>query len=981
MDPLSIISKNLPLAPRGQAYSEQLQAIGGAPAYSWSVVSGALPTGVSLSSSGLLTAVPGAIPESAMGVHSFDVQVTDSVPNSAIVSVSMEVVPYGFDRVIEFLLDTRLKDLVGNLLLDGVTREKMEKHFFRPPLGSPEDTLVHLDRDILSEDWPTPGTDKTLREVLNILATSVGEAVKTVNTVQPNLSTQDFDLDAGPGITITPITNGLQISGDDLQKIEKLTASGSLGSSGGTLELLTPTQPDLFMALIETETDVWYPVSDIPAFAGKKMGQSVAVNSGGVLAFAVGEVASNPKVHVLWEDGANIKLSRFDGVSLVHEETWSAALASPISGEPLVMVSDLGKVIVAWCDVATALYYGVFNQSNYADTATPAYLNPPIVQPLAPAAPSPLITRLVGAVSPAGPLAGLCYIAFDIGGTPSVSEFDTATPGATSGFTGTTRTGPVGGAWIDVIVDSTIPALFLIGNDGVGGPADNLLLFTAALGPFVGGVLASSVLDGPVADGAFFKDGMILIDDSPSGSPVRAVTIPYIYDAGSALPGFADLKVAWQDAVETWPPVPSPVLKVVDRVQDTQEANSVFVREWDFAGDPKCDGYLVDYELSSTVDVIMRRLHFSPNVGVLEGETVLATLKSKPTWISAGHTSEATPNAWRPRIFTSNDIFSSVSETFNEKTLNLRYDVANGKLILANDSAFTWNATIVAAVLSGGSDFPPNLLIPCYQLAQALKDYFDDAGFYPSPSTSGGVMWSESQLASANTSGYTFSTYYSVVPGTYDMHSGSVAQAFFYSDEAAGLASDQTLVFRYNYLPAEILAAEAVIAADITANLPLTHPSAGGAANPNFYTLAELDVKLGSSYATTYSGPPFDYYRYFCFLDNTGANFHQGWFSQNYVDTHLAYGPHATTNPTLPVAEHFVMAADETSGVPTTFNLAHPVAQAHLFINGLRYWRDIDWEYGATMGQIKYLNRLGSPSDPGYTLHQYDRVSIDKYLL
>jgi len=39
------------------------------------------------------------------------------------------------------------------------------------------------------------------------------------------------------------------------------------------------------------------------------------------------------------------------------------------------------------------------------------------------------------------------------------------------------------------------------------------------------------------------------------------------------------------------------------------------------------------------------------------------------------------------------------------------------------------------------------------------------------------------------------------------------------------LASDQTLVFRYIYVPAEILAAEAVIAADITDLMDTTQRS------------------------------------------------------------------------------------------------------------------------------------------------------------
>lgn len=981
MDPLSIISKSLPLAPRGQAYSVQLQAIGGTPVYSWSVVSGALPAGIVLSSSGLLSAALAAIPESAIGVHSFDIQVEDTIPDTDVISVTIEVVPYGFDRVVEFLLDSRLRGLIDNLQLNDITREKMEKHFFRGALGDPEQTIVHLDHDILSEDWPSGGTDSTLREVIDALALAASEAIKTINDIPPNLGNQDFDVLAGPGVTVTPITDGIQIDVDDLQALEKVEISGPL-SPGVTLNLDVSTHPDLFMAQVETEASIWYSVSDIPEFAGKSLENSIVVNSAGVLGFALGDRAGTPVVHVLWDDDVSgkITLSRFHGETLALEETFLITPAAPIVGDPLVMVGSTGQVIVAWCDTATDIYFGVFNPADYTDTTSPTYLNPPIATAaLNPAAPNLSTSRLVGAVAPTGPAAALCYIGFDNSGTPTIAEFDIVTPGSSLGYTGKTSTGSAGGSWLDMIVDSTVPSLLVVGVDGFGGPTDNFSMWSVALNPFVIGPMTAVVLHGPVADGAYFENAMILVDDSPSGGPARAVTVPYVFNDGSYPPSFS-LREVYLDQTHAWPTASPPVLNTVGRTL-APAGRYAFIREWDSGGGDRCEGYFIDSELAGTNDHIMRRTQFVPNVGVLEASTIVAVHPTVPIWIIPGFTSELTTNAWQTRILTSDDLFASIAPTFGEKNINVKYDDIQKKIIVENNSPFEWTTKIQAAILTGGFDLPPNLMIPCYQLAQALKDFVDDATFYPSPSTSAGVTWSETQLASANTSGYTFSTYYSVVPGSYDMHGGSVAQAFYYADEVAGLASDQTLVFRYNYMPTEILAAETVIAADITANLPLTHPSAGGAANPNFYTLAELDVKLGSSYAATYTGPPFDYYRYFCFLDNAGAVYHQGWFSQNYVDTHLAYGPHATTTPTIPVTEHFILAADETQDVPTVFNLAHAVASAHLYINGTRYWKDIDWEFGTSMSQISYLNRAGTGSDPGYTLQQYDRVSIDKYLL
>jgi hypothetical protein len=57
----------------GTAYSEQLSTNGGVAPFTWSVATGALPAGVTLSSSGLLSGTP-----TSVGPFSFSVQVTDS---------------------------------------------------------------------------------------------------------------------------------------------------------------------------------------------------------------------------------------------------------------------------------------------------------------------------------------------------------------------------------------------------------------------------------------------------------------------------------------------------------------------------------------------------------------------------------------------------------------------------------------------------------------------------------------------------------------------------------------------------------------------------------------------------------------------------------------------------------------------------------------------------------------------------------------
>ncbi|MEG0976339.1 MAG: putative Ig domain-containing protein, partial [Comamonas sp.] len=93
----------LPEAGEGQAYSQQLLVTGGTAPYSWSVVTGSLPPGLTLDATGLLS---GTVPKAALlagqagqvtkaaGSFSFGVQVTDSSspqPQSAKQQLSLEV--------------------------------------------------------------------------------------------------------------------------------------------------------------------------------------------------------------------------------------------------------------------------------------------------------------------------------------------------------------------------------------------------------------------------------------------------------------------------------------------------------------------------------------------------------------------------------------------------------------------------------------------------------------------------------------------------------------------------------------------------------------------------------------------------------------------------------------------------------------------------------------------------------------------------
>lgn len=85
--PLTVVSGTLAAGTVGTAYSQTLVASGGSgTGYVWTVASGALPAGISLSSSGTLSGTP-----TASGTANFTVKVTDSAGNTGSASLSIVV--------------------------------------------------------------------------------------------------------------------------------------------------------------------------------------------------------------------------------------------------------------------------------------------------------------------------------------------------------------------------------------------------------------------------------------------------------------------------------------------------------------------------------------------------------------------------------------------------------------------------------------------------------------------------------------------------------------------------------------------------------------------------------------------------------------------------------------------------------------------------------------------------------------------------
>jgi len=83
----TITTTGLPNASQVQAYSATLAATGGTPPYSWAIISGSLPPGLTLNSStGVISGTP-----TGAGTYSFTVQVTDATSATATASLSITV--------------------------------------------------------------------------------------------------------------------------------------------------------------------------------------------------------------------------------------------------------------------------------------------------------------------------------------------------------------------------------------------------------------------------------------------------------------------------------------------------------------------------------------------------------------------------------------------------------------------------------------------------------------------------------------------------------------------------------------------------------------------------------------------------------------------------------------------------------------------------------------------------------------------------
>src|SRR5438046_3867904 len=83
---LQITTSQLPSGILSKSYGATLSASGGTTPYAWSLASGSLPTGLTLSSAGTISGTP-----TSAGSFPFTVQVTDTASHSASANLSVNV--------------------------------------------------------------------------------------------------------------------------------------------------------------------------------------------------------------------------------------------------------------------------------------------------------------------------------------------------------------------------------------------------------------------------------------------------------------------------------------------------------------------------------------------------------------------------------------------------------------------------------------------------------------------------------------------------------------------------------------------------------------------------------------------------------------------------------------------------------------------------------------------------------------------------
>jgi large repetitive protein len=208
---LAITAATLPTGYVGSAYtSTQLAATGGSGTYStWALVSGSsLPTGLSLSTTGLISGTPSGLP----GTGNFSVRVTDSASNTATANFSIQIV-----EGVTITTSTSLADGYPNTAYSPVT------------LTATGGTGTYSSWTVMSGSVPT-GMALSTAGVLSGTPTTPGNSSFTVKVTDSagNTATADFALTVEATLSISTTTLPSAATGNAYSQ-----ALAATGGSGG----------------------------------------------------------------------------------------------------------------------------------------------------------------------------------------------------------------------------------------------------------------------------------------------------------------------------------------------------------------------------------------------------------------------------------------------------------------------------------------------------------------------------------------------------------------------------------------------------------------------------------------------------------------------------------------------------------------------------------------------------------------------------
>jgi len=164
-----MVTAALKTAFEGQAYSEQVLAIEPTGAITYSIVSGALPSGVTLTpATGVVSGTPAA---GTVGTYTVKFDADDGATTVQTGNLTFSVLPAAYNRAAEFLLQNKVQVGADHVYGSGVDRVDLERHFFDLPSDK---TYVHDAIRILMQSVAGyPATDRSVDQVARDLNTAI----------------------------------------------------------------------------------------------------------------------------------------------------------------------------------------------------------------------------------------------------------------------------------------------------------------------------------------------------------------------------------------------------------------------------------------------------------------------------------------------------------------------------------------------------------------------------------------------------------------------------------------------------------------------------------------------------------------------------------------------------------------------------------------------------------------------------------------